>query len=551
MQPYDYQQKIINEVLSKFSTNNRLLLQGATGLGKTAVFSFIASKFRKTLILCHRIELVQQSIDTLNKIGMTAQEVNSKTKSLHEDVDVYVGMVQTVYNRLNKGRFHFDVDLVISDECHRREFEKVYDFFPMQKILGATATPIVNEKIKYWKCKTCKHEQNKFTEECDVCSYPDLEEWKKPFKLSDIYEDIVLGPPINDLIEIGQLVPDIPMALSWGDSSALKEDGTGDFSKKSLDAGFGNDETAIDVIKNYNEFAKGKRTLVFNPSTKSNKLIYEKFIDEGIDCRMYDLTNTPEADRTELVHWFKNTEGAVLLSVGVFTTGFDAKNVECIILNRPTLSLSLYIQMVGRGGRACEEIYKPNFLLIDGGGNIERFGVWHEDKHDWRKIFFNGKGKPKKVTENDVIDVKECGGCGALIPKSESSCSLCGKEEEKKQINKEGRISDKLVKPIIELPPPNAKKIIDYTLRSGENIHFGFKLLYSQIVDLFKYYRVSKDVYEKTLDNGKLDKRVSELVKAVYFPLINEPKFRHDTNRTLSYVISKTKEKIKKYYDKK
>jgi len=99
---------------------------------------------------------------------------------------------------------------------------------------------------------------------------------------------------------------------------------------------------------------------------------------------MYDSINTKGECRNELVNWFKNERDAILCNVSIFTTGFDVTDVEAIILNRATTSLSLFLQMVGRGVRVTDVIYKDNCILIDGGENIDRFQEFSDPSRDWK-----------------------------------------------------------------------------------------------------------------------------------------------------------------------
>lgn len=543
---FPYQEKLIDEVVAKFATKKRVLMQADTGAGKTFCFSFLARRYSKVIILCHRQELITQTIDTLRAINVRCQAITSRVRKL-ENVQVYVAMVDTIYNRLEKGVFDFGhVDLVVADECHILKFNKVFEFFPMSNILGVTATPINDKRVTYFKCPICKHEQDKGGR-CEHCQN-ETDEWSRPFTMSEVYDDIVVGPPIGELIEFGQLVPEVPFAIPWGDNSKLKIDNRkGDYSTASLNDVYGSEEASMDVLKNYLHIAKGKRTLVFNPSTKVNQIIYDQFKSEGLNVRMYDLTNTPDANRASLVDWFKNTDGAILLSVGVFTTGFDARTVEAIILNRATLSLSLFRQMVGRGGRSTDEIYKPNFILIDGGGNVDRFGMW-SDELDWKDIFFNGKGDDAPKKKTDLEDVDVCENCGYMYPKRTKSCPECGFAPPAPVITDELDLSDKVAEPIRRIPPPNARAIISYTKRQNEGKAFAFRVLFGCVVDMFRYYRVDKEQYDRSKQSGELKRKVSDMVRPVYFSIINSTEIKEGANRRLPTIIDMALDKVEEFY---
>src|SRR5690606_12092001 len=269
---------------------------------------------------------------------------------------------------------------------------------------------------------------------------------------------------------------------------------------------------------------------------------------KGYNVKLFDSVNDAGVSRKQLVKWFRDNDDAILCNINVFTAGFDCKEVEAVIINRATLSVSLYLQMVGRGGRSADKIYKDSFVFIDGGVNIAIFGEWCSNDSDWEDILWNGIGKPKQKKE-DIEDVKDCEECGFLMPKTSIECPNCGnKIEESVKEQREVVISEQVLEPIRKIPPPNGKRIVEYTLSKGENAHFAFRILQNKILDMFIYYRVTKEKYEAVKRNGKLDAKIKKFVQQCYFSIINEPHFKNDSNRTMAYVINKCKEKIEKYY---
>lgn len=548
---YDHQKKSVNEILQKFQTNQRVLYQLPTGGGKTIVFSFLAKYWiektnKKVLILCHRIELVNQTIASLQKIGLTCESVTSKVKTLKHNCNIYVAMVETANNRLSKDiNFFKDVDLIICDECHILVFDKIFKHFDFSKILGCTATPILLKKITFFKCQHCKTNYDYVTN----CCNDEVMEWTKPFTLSHIYNDIVIGTSIQDLINDGKLVQDISFVKNYTDNSNLKIDNkTGDYSDNSMNEAYNNDNALFNVVLNYKEICEGKKTIIFNSTSKSNKLVYEKFLASGYNnIKMFDSINECEP-RKQVVEWFKSTQDAILCNVGVFTTGFDDTTVQSIILNRPTNSLSLFLQMVGRGGRSSSLIYKDNFLVIDGGGNIDRHNEWSDNTRDWRRLFFEGIEKPKAKKE-PIEDVQMCPSCGYLMAKTIDICPECEFEIIQKQ--KKDKVEDEIVTtPIRSIPPPNAEKIYLYTLSKNEDLNFAWRIMIGQIFDLFRYYRVSKEKYQSALNSGELDKKIKKIVTQCYFVLKSKHDLKSGVERTIKYLINKVKEKLENYYEK-
>lgn len=547
---FPYQKRDMNNVVKAFDSNQRLLLQASTGYGKTYSFSYLAKWFankykKKVLILCHREELIEQCSNTLASIGLTFEKVLPSVRKYHHKSDVYVAMIETVNNRLKKNKFFLhDVGMIISDECHVMVFDKVYHFFEDAKILGVTATPVLNDRETFFRCGVCS---NELPEVSECCGFETME-WSRPKTLYNIYQDIIVGASITELIEFGQLVKEINFVKNYANISELNVDSSGEFSKESQDKAFNNSESIFNVVKNYEEICLGKRTIIFNANSKVNKKVCDELKEKGYNAKLYDSVNETELSRKQLVRWFDENDDAILCNVGVFVAGFDNREVQAIILNTATTSLSRYLQMVGRGGRSSKKIYKDNFIVVDGGGNVDRFDPWSSDTRDWRKIFFEGIGgeKPKKETP---MNVKECKSCFALFARSQSVCPECGHSEPKKI--KEKQVDDSVLVPLESIPYPNGEKIYKYTISRGENINFSFKILINQIIDLFIFHRVDKELYLSTLANGKLEQKVSKMIRSCFFVLISKKDIQSGTNRTLKYIIKKTLKKLEEYYENK
>lgn len=545
MQPYPDQKKSIDEIFEAFQTKQRLLFALPTGGGKTACFSFIAKNFIKTynkkvLVLAHRDELISQTASTLRKIGVTVETVVSSKKSLNHLSHSYVAMVQTLRKRLQKDEnFLNDVGLIIIDEAHILCHEEVFKYYPNAKILAVTATPTVLKKVSFTKCSVCSKIHEEITECCNFETY----EYTRKFTLSEIYEEIILGCTISQLIYNDRLVRDVNYEIGGIDRSALTIDAkTGDYDSKSTDEYFGQ----FDVVGNYEAIAKGKKTIVFCSSAKTNLIAYNSFIDAGYkNVKLFDSVNETE-NRKKVIEWFENTPDAILLNVNCFTTGFDCPSLECVILNRATLSLSLFLQMVGRGGRKCDSIYKPSFTVIDGGGNIGVHGKW-SDEIDWESHFYgtNEKAKPKK----EVLEqVKQCTECGAIHAKNAVECPQCGYSE--KENETEIKISKEIAVLTDEIPLPNGSKIVDYCLRIGKDKNFGWLILQNQIIDLFIRHSVTFGTYQKSLINEKFEQSIRRIIKEPY-QTIQGSNLESGTMRTKAWIINKIKTKLDKYYETK
>lgn len=542
---YPYQQTFVNEILSKLKTNHRVLAQLPTGAGKTHSFCYIIKKAdisnKKVLVLVHREELIKQTVASLNKQGVICEALTSRKRKLQHHTNCVVAMVETAYNRLQKNsEFFRNIDLIIADEVHIQIFEKVYDLLPEVKVIGFTATPTVLKRITFFKCEICSTEYNENT----TCCGGETMEWTRSFSLSEQYNDIVVGIGIGDLIEQNKLVKEISIVKKSVDVSKLETDKTGEVTEKSQNHAFGASDSIKALINDYNTLCKGKKVLLFTGSTKVNKLILEALISEGINARSYDSVNNKSNEREDTVKWFKSNRDAVLVNTGVFTTGTDVPDIEVVIMYRATKSLGLYIQCVGRAARTTNKIYKENFLFIDYGGNIQEHGEFSDPTRDWERIFYQGIGKPKPKRE--VLEsVTQCEECGILYPSSFPACTNCGEtpKPKKKRVQKG---EDYVLEPLRPMPPPSGNRIVEYAKSQDQGVTFCYKVLTHQIIDLFRFYSVTKEVYEKSKETGELDRKLDKIIRPAYFVIIRSG--LSGANRRLSRVINDIKNKIEKYY---
>jgi ribosomal protein L37E len=513
-------------------------------VGKTAVFSFLSKQFikqtgKKVLIVAHREELINQTSVTLRTIGVTVETVVASKKQLNHLSQTYVAMIQTLKKRLQKDdNFCKDVGLIIVDECHLLMHQEIFDYYPNAKILGVTATPTVLKKVNFTKCARCGKQFDNIETCCNIETF----EYTRQFTLSEIYEDIIIGRDISDLINDGKLIRELVYTTGSLDRAALKIDAkTGDFDNQDEQI----EKGIFDVVKNYKEIAFGKKTIIFNSSAKMNLLVFEAFQDAGIsNVKIFDSVNDSE-NRKKVLEWFENTPDAILCNVSIFTTGFDCPSVECVILNRATLSRALYLQMVGRGGRPCDSIYKPYFTLIDGGGNVEAFGKW-SDEIDWKPIFYGTNSKPKPKKEA-LENVKQCIECGYIHAKNLLECPECGyTTEEKERII---LISGEVATLKDAVPLPDGNKIVRYCLKLGRDKNFAWSVLQSQILDLFYYHNVTEGNFINTVHNGKFEMSIRNIIKSPY-AIIQNSELQSGTMRTKAYLVNKIKNQLEKYYEK-
>lgn len=308
-----YQQECIRSIPER----GAYLIQLATGLGKTVIFTQMPRRGRM-LIISHREELVRQPLKYFNcKTG-----VEMAGEHAPADAEVVSASVQSLARRL--GRYPDDYfDIVIIDECHHaaaNTYRKVIDHFTPRLLLGFTATPNRADHVR----------------------------------LDDIFEKIIFQRDLRWGVQNGWLSDIFCRRVTIGyDLSAVKTRG-GDFAPGELDEALDGTEQA--VADAYRQYAEGA-TLIFAASVRHAQAIAAAIGPDAV------VVTGETKNRADIIRDFTEQKIKCLVNVMVFTEGTDIPLIETLIIARPTQSDSLYTQMVGRGLRLHPD--KQRLNLID------------------------------------------------------------------------------------------------------------------------------------------------------------------------------------------
>lgn len=530
MELREYQKDVINKVLLHLEAKKRCCVSLATGGGKTVIFSELVNQLNGRVLICvHREELVYQTSKTLTK---EHDLIIPKTKNSKQDL--CVAMVQTLNNRIKKGEVDIEsFDYIIVDECHRGEFMKILDMFH-NKVIGFTATPNYEKTVYFYKCLKCGDE----SENNNNCCERKRKKYRVNIPLKKYYHHLIEGVSIKELIEQKYLVPDENYVLKNDLTELVYDSKIKDYTEESVSLVFGSDEAIQNTINTYKELAFGMKTILFNPNTLINKKLYDAMLKEGFEVKMYDSNNSKE-NRAELVKWFKNTKGAILLNVQVFTTGFDCTDVEVVFLNKKTKSINLYLQMIGRGGRITDKIFKPSFRVIDMGNNTEDFGSWSIER-DWEEYF--SRQEIKAVGTPQPSATRNCQSCESILAANSLFCVYCGEERVYNNSNHSA-----LGLPIREgkVIIPSAESIIDYCQKNELNTLQARKIVYKYVSELFTFTKY--ETFRKYKANGELYFRTLNFVKPYYFA-IQRSKLEGNKVRTLQSFTNETLKEIERRY---
>ena len=387
-----YQSSLIDAVRSSYrGGNQRVLAVSPTGSGKTVVFSYIAqqslARGSRTLILVHRQELLDQTSRTLTAFDVP-HGVIAAGRSSDATERIQIASVQTLVRRLDRIA---EPDLIVVDEAHHAiagSWRKVIDRFPSARVLGVTATP----------------------QRLDGKG------------LGSVFDQMIMGPRVADLQRDGHLSAAKYYAPTTTDLSGVGNR-AGDYDHAGLESVMDRPTITGDAVDHYARLAHGMPAIAFCVSIAHARNVAESFCRAGYDAATIDGTLSAE-DRRERVLMLAHGRLSVLTSCEIVNEGFDVPVVGAAILLRPTQSLGLHLQQIGRVLRPAPG--KTHAVILDHAGNLARHGR-AEDDRDWS---LQDKPKRKSGSGSDVLPVRQCPECFCCHAPSEHNCPECDHEYE-------------------------------------------------------------------------------------------------------------------------
>lgn len=232
--------------------------------------------------------------------------------------------------------------------------------------------------------------------------------------LGDIFDALFVVRSFKELAADGHLV--IPVVRSSPlniNLDSIKSTG-GDYNLGQLEAAVNTFTLVGNIARHWQKYAENRSTIVFAAGVEHSKNIVAEFISIGVSAEHLD-GSTPTDERAAILERFHSGQTTVVSNMGVLTEGFDEPRAKCIIIARPTKSLSLFLQMAGRGLRPWNGV---SALLLDHGDCINRHGFPHQDRK-WSLHSTKVKGKGPAPS-------KTCPECEACVPIGESVCPACG-----------------------------------------------------------------------------------------------------------------------------
>jgi superfamily II DNA or RNA helicase len=364
MRPYQVAAK--QAVLLKLLTARSTLVEMATGLGKTCLFAWIAHEWPgRVLVIAHRDELIRQAAEKIQAItgDLVAVEMGrERAEDQLYGTKVTVGSVQTLARARRRARFHPDhFSLIVIDEGHHATavtYREVLDYFGSAKRLFVTATPKRSDDVA----------------------------------LDAVCETVAFQYGIEPAIDDGWLVP-VQQTVVKVDGLDFSRARTiaNDFNQADLERILTEEKPLHAMVASAHDLIGQKQALWFCASVAHAKAT-AGVLGRYAGAVQFLSGDTPKEERRAAVDAYKAGKIQHLLNCALFLEGFDAPTTSAIVMGRPTKSLSLYMQVLGRGTRPLPGIVdgidgpaerrtaislsaKPNMLVIDFAGNAGRHKI--------------------------------------------------------------------------------------------------------------------------------------------------------------------------------
>jgi len=397
MELRDYQEKAITSLRDTIRQGSKNPIMALPcGSGKSMIFGQVIAnaleKEKTVLWLVHRRNLVYQMQEVLEEHfnihpGIIMAGIESETEN-----SVQLCTIQTYHRRLkldplDLNRFFVDADLILIDEGHRSLSKTYMDIIKLYEdkiVMSCTATPMRADGRG----------------------------------MSEVYDAIIDVAGVKELTDQGYLSPAryfVPYEPELHDVKVAM----GDYVVKELDEKMNTPKLAGDVVENWLKHAEARKTIVFAVNVKHSIALKDEFIRAGVQAEHLDA-KSPDDDRQAVFDAMERGDITVICNVALYQEGLDVPDVSCIVMARPTKSLGLMRQCLGRGLRIFEG--KKDCLIFDHGGVLKENGFL-EDEIEWsldgKERAFIRKAVPKE--KKPVV----CRACHFVFEGSRI-CPQCG-----------------------------------------------------------------------------------------------------------------------------
>lgn len=392
-----YQADALQNVAEAYQAGKRrVVLTMPTGAGKTVTAAAMAQTAveggRRVLMLVHRQELLRQAEKAMKAADLQTGVVWKKREETKADV-----VITTIQSRKKLEKYDLE-DFIIVDECHHAvspTWKKRLEEHPA-RVLGLTATPARRDGRG----------------------------------LREVFDELVIGRRVDELIAEGSLCNYRLLAPPGGYDMRGARWRMGDFALESSKREAKRKMAA--VLDAVNTYARERRSLIFCVDIAHAEETRDKLRKIDYSCEL--LTGeTSDKERHSVEQDFREGRLQGLLNVDLFGEGYDCPECDCVVLARPTESLSLYLQQIGRAMRPAPG--KTEALIIDCARNSSRLGL-PDDRRKW------SLDSEKRNIKDREPALWTCPACSSGNRPGTIVCKYCGYEREVnyKAVNEEPAI---------------------------------------------------------------------------------------------------------------
>lgn len=408
-----YQQEASDAVFDYFRNfEGNPVVAMPTGTGKSHVIGDIAERAlryypeTRLVMMTHDKRLIQQNYNKLIEAWPTAPAGIFSAGLKRRDTlnSIIYGGIASMNGNIEKFGFRH---LGIIDECQlvnvqtEGMYKKVIDSFlkinPKFKVIGLSATP-------FRMGQGMVTDGGLFTDVCyDLTSYEQF----------------------NRLIDEGWIKPLIPRPTITKLDVSKVGTVSGDFNKGQLAEAVDKSEVTYAAINEAMEYGADRNCwLVFASSIEHAEHVSETLNSFGISsCAVHSQLGEEECDKR--IADYKAGKYRAIVNYGMLTTGFDHPPIDLIVMLRPTKSVVLWVQMLGRGTRPCDETGKENCMVLDFAGNTLRLGPINDPQIPKRKGPGTGDVPVKICKDSNTVRSM---GCGAYNHTRNRFCIQCAEE---------------------------------------------------------------------------------------------------------------------------
>lgn len=393
----DYQETFVDAITQAAADGKRRILAVLpTGAGKSVVLSSIishaVSNGKKVLVCVHRRELLAQMRAHLEKWGVQSGMILSG-EEWDNSTGVNVASIQTLHSWVIRRRKekHPTADLVVFDECHHsisaRTWHDIAALYSEAFILGVTATPISRSGKG-----SAAH-----------------------------YDAMVIGPSPRELTEAGWLVGAKYYVPTIPDLTGVRIQ-AGDYNEKQLAEKMDHPKLIGDIVQNWSIIAPTRRTIVYTSGVRHSMNLAEQFKAIGVKAEHVD-GNTDNALRKETLERFASGDTQVICNDSILSEGYDNPAVSCVVMARPTKSILLFLQCIGRALRPSPG--KTETIVIDHAGAFYEHGPIDSER-DWKLEYLDQDSVARSAAaKTRVKKTITCGKCKRIY-EGRLACPECG-----------------------------------------------------------------------------------------------------------------------------